>query len=116
LLAFSNSSGKGALVLWPLFGSVNQLLAGLALLVVTVYLARRKAPVGYTLIPMVFMLVVTSWGMVVNLQRYSETSNLLLLTIGLAVLVLELWMVVESLLVLRAIYRKDVAPLPQPAG
>ena len=37
ILAFCNGSGKGALLLWPLFGTVNQLLAGLALLVITIY-------------------------------------------------------------------------------
>jgi carbon starvation protein len=42
LLAFYNGSGNGALVLWPLFGSVNQLLAGLALMVITAYLASKK--------------------------------------------------------------------------
>ncbi len=47
LLAFYDGSGKGALKLLPLFGSVNQLLAGLALLVMTIYLAKRKINVIY---------------------------------------------------------------------
>ncbi|HEY5621662.1 MAG TPA: carbon starvation protein A, partial [Pontiella sp.] len=54
LLAFSSGGGKGALALWPLFGAVNQLLGGLALLVITVWLARRKIPTIYTAIPMIF--------------------------------------------------------------
>ena len=44
LLAFSSGGGKGALALWPLFGAMNQLLGGLALLVVTVWLASQGNP------------------------------------------------------------------------
>ncbi|NIS00412.1 MAG: hypothetical protein GWN99_04955, partial [Gemmatimonadetes bacterium] len=51
--AFFQVGGEFAgLILWQLFGTTNQLLAGLALLAVTVYLFRRGKPLGYTLIPM----------------------------------------------------------------
>ncbi|MBW1834606.1 MAG: carbon starvation protein A, partial [Deltaproteobacteria bacterium] len=100
-LAFYNGSGKGALILWPLFGSVNQLLAGLALLLITVYLARKKIQIIYTIFPMVFMLLITGWAMLINLNKFFITSNWLLLFIGLAVFLLEIWMVVESTLVLK---------------
>ncbi|MFC1853237.1 carbon starvation protein A [candidate division CSSED10-310 bacterium] len=106
ILAFYNGSGKGALTLWPLFGSVNQLLAGLALLVITIYLAKRKIKVIYTTVPMVFMIFMTGWAMILNLESFFRTSNWLLLVIGLAVLVLELWMIVESALVLKKVYLK----------
>jgi len=65
-LAFgTGASGKGALTLWPMFGAVNQLLAALALLLVTIYL-RRRGTWGYllTLGPCLFMLVLTVWAMV----------------------------------------------------
>ncbi len=104
LLAFSSASGKGALRVWPLFGSVNQLLAGLALLVVTVYLARRRSPLGFTLLPMVFMLIMTTWGMVVNIRNFYTDQHWLLFGIGLLVFVLEIWMVIESLIVLKNVY------------
>ena len=41
-LAFYDGTGKGALRVWPLFGTVNQLLAALALLLLTVYFVRNK--------------------------------------------------------------------------
>jgi carbon starvation protein len=101
LLSFYDGSGKGAMTLWPLFGATNQLLAGLALLVVTVYLARRKASLYYTPIPMVFMLVMTGWAMLVNLGNYFTSGKWLLFGIGIVTLVLEIWILVESSLILK---------------
>lgn len=113
-LAFSKGSGKGALTLWPLFGAVNQLLAGLGLLVVTIYLARRRTNIVYTAVPMVFMLAMTGWAMIHNLHEYYTGSKPLLLVIGSAVFALELWMIVESVLVLRNVYGQASAAIPSP--
>lgn len=107
ILAFYNGSGKGALTLWPLFGSVNQLLAGLALLVVTVYLAYRKIALAYTMIPMIFMLFMTGWAMILNLNSFYAKSNWMLFFIGLAVFALEIWMIIESAIVLRKVYGEE---------
>jgi carbon starvation protein len=113
ILAFYNGSGAGALKLWPLFGSVNQLLAGLALLVITVYLAHKKAPLAYTLIPMVFMLFMTGWAMLINLGDFYGKANWLLFFIGLAVFILEIWMVVESVIVLKKVYGAEIEPVAE---
>lgn len=45
--------------LWPIFGSANQLLAALALLAVSVWLAWRARQNLFVLVPMVLMFVVT---------------------------------------------------------
>ncbi|MDB9822952.1 carbon starvation protein A [Deltaproteobacteria bacterium] len=111
VLAFYNGNGQGALTLWPLFGSINQLLAGLALLVVTIYLARRNSPISYTLIPMVFMLIMTTWAMLINLNEYLTTSNWPLFSIGLAVFILEIWMIIESGVVLKKHYGTGIDPV-----
>ena len=112
-LAFSKPSGTGAMTLWPLFGATNQLLAGLALLVVTIYLARKKIAIFYTFIPMVFMILMTGWAMLINLSNYYGTSNWLLFFIGLATIILEIWMIIESITVLKNVYGKEVeSPAP----
>jgi carbon starvation protein len=57
LLAFGagGASGEGGMLIWPLFGTTNQLLAGLTLLVISVMLVKLGRPVRYTLVPMVFI-------------------------------------------------------------
>lgn len=95
-----NVSGNGALTLWPLFGATNQLLAGLALLVITIYLARTKTSIVYTAIPMVFMIIMTGWAMTINLGTYYNSSNWPLFFIGLITLLLEVWMIIESIIIL----------------
>lgn len=59
-------------LIWPVFGTTNQLLAGLALLVVFVWLAHERRPKLYVLLPMVFMLA-TAGTMLISLV----TRNLL---------------------------------------
>lgn len=48
-----------AYTIWPVFGASNQLLAALSLLAVTVWLAHLRAPLAYTLLPVLFMFSVT---------------------------------------------------------
>src|SRR5438477_3120786 len=45
--------------LWLYFGGANQLLAGLAIMLISIHLARVRAPTKYSLIPGVFMVVAT---------------------------------------------------------
>ncbi len=97
LLAFYNGSGKGALILWPLFGTVNQLLSGLALLVISIYLIRRGIKAWYTAIPMAFIIAMTGWAMLINLKTYFLADNWHLFIIGLFLLILEIWMIIESI-------------------
>lgn len=99
-LAFASGvDGTGAMLLWPLFGSANQLLAALALLVVTMYL-RHQGGVKYlvTAIPCLVMLLITNWAMIDNELEYFAQGNWLLAVIGGLVFGLALWMTVEALL------------------
>ncbi|MCL0073239.1 carbon starvation protein A [Dehalococcoidia bacterium] len=56
--------GGGWRILWPLFGSANQLMATLALLAVAVWLTRMGRDNKFVLYPMVFMLAVTMTALV----------------------------------------------------
>jgi carbon starvation protein len=55
---------KGYLVAWPIFGTSNQLLASLTLLAISVWLIRTGKNAIYSIIPMIFMMVVTLWSLV----------------------------------------------------
>ena len=93
------ASGTGAMKLWPLFGTVNQLLAALALLVITMYL-KKKGGLKYltTAVPCLIMLVVTGWAMILNEKRFIETQNIMLVIIGGIVFLLAAWMTLETVI------------------
>ncbi len=101
-LAFSSGGGVGALLLWPLFGVSNQLLAALVLLVVTMYLVKkRNGKVWVTAFPMVFMMIFSIWAMVVSLPHFLATRSFLRFVIGLFLMALVVWTIVEALRCLR---------------
>ncbi len=96
------NAGKGGLILWPLFGATNQLLAGLSFLVITFYLWRRGRAVWFLVIPMIFMLIMPIWAMTYQLffapgWLIAEKPNMLLGSIGLATIGLEIWMIIEAI-------------------
>ncbi len=100
-LAFSTGAdGKGALKLWPMFGAVNQLLAALGLLVLTMYLKKKG---GFKFLiaafPCIFMIVMTIWSTVINEKNFIEKGNWLLLIMNGIILLLAIWMIVESLII-----------------
>jgi carbon starvation protein len=105
LLAFGagGSSGSGGMIIWPLFGSTNQILASLTLLVISVMLIKMGRPARYTLIPMVFVLVMAFFAGLIKLKEYYLAENYLLVFLDAVVLVvsvlvmLEAWSVVAKL-------------------
>ncbi|MBT1248344.1 MULTISPECIES: carbon starvation protein A [unclassified Thermosipho (in: thermotogales)] len=102
LLAFGlcmvSPGGKGALILWPVFGALNQLLAGLALLVATVYLAKKRKPIWVTAIPMIIMLIVTLTASYQNLGKFISQHNWLLVFVSSITLFIAIWMIIEGII------------------
>lgn len=100
VLAFvTGANGTGAMKLWPLFGSTNQLLAALALLVVTMYL-KKQGGLKFIIagIPCIIMLTITCCAMVKNEMIFLAAKNWLLVVIGGIVFLLAIWMVIETLI------------------
>ena len=98
LLAFGagGASGSGGLVIWPLFGSTNQILAALTLLIISVMLLKLGRPVRYTLIPMIFVLVMSFWAGVIKLVDFYNAGNWLLVAIDLVVLTTSVLVMLEA--------------------
>ena len=108
----SGVRGTGGLLLWPLFGATNQLLAGLAFMVTVFYLWRRSKPVWFVAIPMVIMIILPAWALLWQLlatELNPETgkpvgwlrdfeNNRLLASVALITLALQGWMVIEAVL------------------
>jgi carbon starvation protein len=88
------------LALWKVFGTTNQLLAGLALIVLWIYLFKEKLPNIYVFLPMVFLIGVTLWAMIENLQDFlfGNSKSVLLAFVGGILFVLAVWLVIEGIL------------------
>jgi carbon starvation protein len=111
LLAITQGGGEGGLALWPLFGTTNQLVAGVTLLLVSIWLQRHGRPVVYTLVPMLAVGGVTAWAMTGNLiAYYADFADLWLLALsGTLILALDVWITLEGLMLLVR-ERGSVAP------
>jgi carbon starvation protein len=111
--ALNATCGTGGLLLWPLFGASNQLLAGLALMVITFYLLRRSRPVALIMIPGILMLVMPAWAMVHKVLQSIDERQWHLVVIGVVILALEAWMVVEAILTWRRARGQREPALPE---
>ncbi|MDX8384621.1 MAG: carbon starvation protein A [Ghiorsea sp.] len=102
--AFFEVDGKPAgLFLWTLFGTTNQILAGLTLLTVTIYLYRKKKPILYTLLPMLLVLGTTIAGMVMGVMGAVAKEQWAVAIVGTVIFALAMWVLVEAWLVVKKI-------------
>jgi carbon starvation protein len=92
-LVFSGKWNK----IWPAFGASNQLVAALALLVISGYLSKHKKTIRYTLIPAIFMTVTTICALVFQAWLYYKSNDALLLIIDIALIGLAVVMIIEFL-------------------
>ncbi len=100
LLAFGagGPSGEGGMLIWPLFGTTNQLLAGLTLLIISVILVKLGRPVRYTLIPMVFITTMALAAAIYQLGNLYREGGILypLLWIDVAIVLLAIFTMLEA--------------------
>lgn len=99
--------GSGGYLLWPLFGTSNQLLAAISLLILTIWLKKKGRSIVYTLVPLIFLLFMTLWAMSEQVfyqwAFWSESGgNLLLFVFGSLILVFTLWIILEALKLARS--------------
>ena len=93
--------------LWPIFGATNQMLAGLSLLVLTVYLYRKGRNILYTLIPLIFLIIMTTTAMVFSLKEFIKSRNWILTILSVLLLSFSAWIILEAINVVRNLKEKD---------
>ncbi len=108
-------AGTGGMILWPLFGATNQLLGGLAFLVIIFWMKRQRMPLWFVVAPAMFMLVLPAWAMSYQIfyqalgssQSWIEQGNWLLVSIGAASIALEIWMIIEAIAAWRGLKKLE---------
>jgi carbon starvation protein len=84
--------------IWPVFGATNQLLAGLTLLVLAVWVRKLGKPIGFLILPLVFMTTVTLYALVLLVEQHRFS---LIGVIASILLLLAILLIVESARTLR---------------
>jgi carbon starvation protein len=112
-----NGFGSGGYLLWPLFGTSNQLLAGISLLLISIWLKRQGRNFFFTFVPMVFIFVMTLWAMIKQVVfQWSglgdADANMLLFILGGIILAFVFWIILEAF---KAFTSKDQTPPIDPS-
>ncbi|SET98850.1 carbon starvation protein [Salinibacillus kushneri] len=101
----SRGFGSGGYLLWPLFGTSNQLLAGISLLLIAIWLKRQGRNYWPALVPMAFLMFMTLWAMaqqvIFDWSGFGETdTNMLLFIFGGIILIFAIWIILTAISVL----------------
>ncbi len=107
-LAFGVTNGEypgdGGMLIWPVFGATNQILASMTLMVIAIYLIKLGRPARYVLMPMMFILFLAMWASGWYIIEHFSTGNWVLVVIEVTVMtisiviMLEAWSVISKLL------------------
>ncbi len=106
LLPGGGEAGYTFGVLWQLFGTTNQLTAGLALSVIAVWVVRRGRNPVAVLVPLVFLLAMTTWALSLNLRNFVQNDQWVLAPLDAIIFVLALWLIAEAAMSLRSAFRE----------
>lgn len=100
---------KGWDVIWPVFGSANQLLSALALLALAVYLKKSGREYKMAVIPTVFMFAVTlsALYLLITSKLGNIAANWPLLSVSIILFVLAVILIIEGIKVFGSKESKD---------
>ncbi len=92
LASFFVFNKNGTMSIWTMFGASNQMIAALALIAVTIFLAKKSVSNWFVKIPAFFMFVVTFIAIALQLYENISKSNYLLAGIAFLLLVTSVYM------------------------
>lgn len=101
MLMLSSDGGKGGLKIWPLFGATNQMLAALTLLLVSIFLIKQKKSAVNYLIPAFIVLIITTLGLILNINLFREKENTFLMVLAAILLLSQLFILGEGILLIK---------------
>ena len=84
------------MAIWPLFGTTNQLLAGLTLLVISTILVKLGRPSRYTLTPMVFVTTMALASALIQVRNLFAAGQYVLLAIDIAIIICAIFVMLEA--------------------
>ncbi|MFA3781671.1 carbon starvation protein A [Melioribacteraceae bacterium 4301-Me] len=94
--------------IWPVFGSANQLLAAIALLAITVWVAHLNIDTKFTLIPMLFMFAVTLTSLLMLFYTNILSRNYTLSFVSLLLFILAVLLALQAYQVLRKNHKEPI--------
>ena len=107
-------------VLWQLFGTTNQLTAGLALTVVAVWVLRMKRNPIPAVVPLVFLLCMTTWALFKQFWTFVQadawSERFVLAPLDGIIFILAVWLIVEAAMALRTKGRVAYDEMGSPLG
>jgi carbon starvation protein len=83
--------------LWRLFGTTNQLTAGLALTVIAIYVFTRNRNFIVQLVPLVFLISMTTYALFIQLVEFYNEGAWLLLVVDAIIFILAVWLIIEAI-------------------
>ena len=97
-LAFGagGADGQGGMSIWPLFGTTNQLLAGLTLLVISIMLVKLRRPYIFTLVPMVFVTLMSFLAALYQLWDLYTSAQYVLVGLDILIIIAAIFVLLES--------------------
>jgi carbon starvation protein len=84
-------------ILWPIFGATNQMLAGLILMVLTLYFWKKTKNVLPLFIPMIFIIFIAITSLFLKLVEFYKIGNLLLFSLSFFLIILILTVIFEGI-------------------
>lgn len=94
--------------IWPVFGASNQLVAALALIIVSSYLLSRNRPTKYTLYPAYFMLITTLGALVYQGYHFFVNNSYLLAGVTVVLILLAFVIIYEARHILFKLKVKEI--------
>jgi carbon starvation protein len=102
--------------LWRIFGTTNQLTAGLALAVIATYVARQGRNPMAQLVPLAFLLTMTTWALILQVGDLFRAGDWLLGPLSSFILFLAMWLIYEAVGSIRTALAASRSGVPMGGG